>query len=195
MLLGMPDSPDDWNYTVAEYTAIQAEDSFHKYEYIDGSVRLMAGGTYEHSRLAAAVLVQVAGQLRGRPCAVYTSDARVRVGGLITYPDLSIGCGPIQMDTEDVDAQLNPCVLVEVTSTSSERYDRGRKWMCYQQLASLREYVIVSHRERQIAVYSRAEDGTWSGVIYEAGEQASLLSLGIVIDVDELYRDPRKPMS
>lgn len=183
-----------WEYSVADYVRIEAESERVKHEFDNGQIRAMSGGTQEHARLAMAFGFQAMRQLHGRPCAVYSSDSRVRISGLITYPDISIGCGDIAMDTDDRYAQLNPCVLVEITSKSSERYDRGRKRLRFQQIPSLRDYVIVSHREHAIDVFSRATDGTWPAELtrYMAGAQALIPSLGITFDVDELYADPRK---
>jgi Uma2 family endonuclease len=84
-------------------------------------------------------------------------------------------------------------VLVEITSKSAERYDRGKKWERYQKLVSLRDYVIVSHREHAIDVFSRKPDEQWGdAVTYGSGQRAYLTSLAITVDVDALYRDPRK---
>lgn len=183
---------DGWDFTVRDYVQIEEESELVKHEFDDGQIRAMSGGTVEHARLAAAFIMQLAPQLRGRPCAVYTSNSRVRTGNLITYPDISVGCGRAESDVEDRLAQTNPSVLVEVTSKSSERYDRGKKRLRYQQLPSLREYVIVSHREHAIDVYTRADGGSWpEPVRYGLGQRVRLASIDCEIDVDELYRDPR----
>ena len=187
-------APDGWEYTVEDYVRIEAESELVKHEFDNGQIRAMSGGTQEHSRLAAALIVQLSLQLKGKPCAVYTADSRVRIAGLITYPDISIGCGTAESDLEDRYAQLNPCILVEITSKSSERYDRGRKRLRYFKIPSLREYVIVSQREHAIDVYTRAIDGTWSEpVTYRSGSRAVIASHGVEIDIDDLYTDPRKP--
>jgi len=185
------------NYTIEEYVKLE-EFSNLKHEFYDGQIWAMGGGTPEHARLAVAVAFQIQTQVAGRPCAVYSSDARVRVvdTGLDTYPDLMVGCGEIQIDDEDRLAQINPTVLVEVTSDSSEKYDRGAKFNHYKLIAALREYVIVSHRERLIEVHRRADDGTWA--LAErggAGERVTLTSIGCVLEVDAIYRDPRAPAS
>jgi Uma2 family endonuclease len=186
---------DGWQFTVREYVRLEAASELVKHEFDDGQIRAMSGGTTEHARLAIALAIQVGMQLQGRPCAIYSADSRVRIANLITYPDLSIGCHAISMDIEDKYAQLNPCVLVEITSKSSERYDRGKKWDRYKQIPSLRDYVIVSHREHAIDVFSRADgEAAWGdAVTYRSGQIARLPSLAVGIDVDALYRDPRKP--
>jgi Uma2 family endonuclease len=180
-------------YTVEEYVALE-EYSNIKHEYIDGQIRAMSGGTLEHSRLAAAVIVTLGVQLTGRACDVYTADARVRVvaGNLITYPDVSICCAVPETDNEDRNAMLNPTVIVEITSPSSEKYDRGTKFARYKLVPTLREYVVISHRERAVDVFRRLDDGSWSEADRAgAGERAKLLSIGCEIDVDGLYRRSR----
>ena len=186
--------PNGWEYTVDEYLRIQDEDPLHKYEYLGGLIRLMAGGTDEHARLNMSFYAQLVPQLKGKKCVAYSSDGRVRVPstGLITYPDLMIVCGRSVMDVEDRYAHVNPTLIVEVTSKSSERYDRGRKRAMYETVESLREYVLVSHRAHAVDVYSRGEDGAWKAPVRGGkGERLTLASIGCEIDVDELYRDPR----
>ncbi len=186
--------PNGWEYTVDEYMRIQDEDPMHKYEYLGGLIRLMAGGTPEHARLNMSFHAQLVPQLQGKKCAVFSSDGRVRVPstGLITYPDLMIVCGRSVMDSEDRYAHVNPTLIVEVTSKSSERYDRGRKRTQYQSVHALREYVIVSHRAHAVDVFTRAEDGTWAAPVRGLkGEHVTLASIGCTVDVDALYRDPR----
>lgn len=182
-------------YTIAEYVDLENYSNV-KHEYIDGLIIAMTGGTLEHSRLAAAILLELGIQLRGRPCAVYTSDARVRIEepNVITYPDISVGCGAVEIDDDDRCAQMNPTVLVEVTSPSSEGYARGKKFRFYRAIPSLREYVIVDQAEPSIEVWRRADDGTWSVAQQgKAGERVDLTSIGCSLDVDVIYRDPRAP--
>jgi Uma2 family endonuclease len=188
-ILAVMDRP---HHTIEDYVKLE-EFSNLKHEYLDGQIYAMGGGTLEHARLAMAIGRQLGNQLEGRRCAIYSSDARVRVQqtGLDTYPDITIACSPPEVDTEDPLAQVNPTVLVEVTSKSSEKYDRGAKFEHYKRIPSLREYVVVSHREPAIDVFRRGEDGTWS--LAErggAGAQVTVASLGCTLDVDPIYRDP-----
>lgn len=186
-----------WEYSVEDYIRIEEESENVKHEFDNGQIRAMGGGTSQHARLATALAVQLGLQLRGKRCAMFSSDGRVRVGGLITYPDLSIACERSEVDDVDTNAQINPTVLVEVTSRWSEHYDRGKKRKRYQRIASLRDYVIVSHRERAIDVYSRDEHGRWpeKPVRYEAGQFARVTSIDCTIDVSDLYIDPRSSRS
>jgi Uma2 family endonuclease len=181
----------DWSHTVQEYVRFE-EESTTKHEYIDGTIRAMSGGTLAHARMQASLAMILGRQLEGRRCNVYSSDGRVRVRGrsIITYPDLAVSCGKLEVDTEDPHAQLTPTVLVEITSPSSERYDRGLKYSYYQGIGSLREYVIVSHREPRIEVFRPAGDGTWNlAERATAGGSVTLVSIECQVDVDEVYRD------
>jgi Uma2 family endonuclease len=186
---------DGWEYSVADYVRIEEDSELVKHELDNGQIRAMSGGTFLHARLPMALVMQLGPQLQGKPCAIVSGDSRIRIksAGLITYPDLSIMCTNEVMDDEDPLAQTNPLVVVEVTSKSSERYDRGKKRLAYQQLESLREYVIVSQREPAIDVYTREADGTWPEPVRSGpGERARLHSIGCEIDVDQLYTDPRR---
>jgi Uma2 family endonuclease len=128
---------------------------------------------------------------------VYSSDLRVRIRetGLTTYPDVTVICGQLETDTEDRLAAVNPLVLVEILSESTEAYDRGAKAAHYRRIPSLREYVLISHIEPAIEVYRRSDAGYFE--LHEArkGERVALASLGIDLDVDSLYADPLATMS
>jgi Uma2 family endonuclease len=176
-------------YSVAEYVRLE-ERANVKHEYLDGTVWAMAGGTPEHAAIASAIIVALSNQLRGRRCRVYTSDARVRVvaTGLDTYPDVTVVCGHAEFDVEDKNALTNPVVLFEITSSGTEAFDRGEKLEHYKRIASLREVVIVSHHERRIDIHRRTEADGWACT--EARGNVQLASIGVVIDVDEVYRDP-----
>ncbi|MFN0252365.1 MAG: Uma2 family endonuclease [Kofleriaceae bacterium] len=182
----------DWEYTIQEYVRLE-EHSNLKHEYLDGEIRAMGGGSLDHARVGAKVARILGVQLDGQPCDVYSSDARIRVlaANLITYPDVIVGCGPVETDVDDPYAMLNPTVVAEVTSPSSERYDRGRKLAAYKRVQSIRDIVIVSHRDRAIEVHHRQEDGTWSVASANAGERAHVPSIRCVLEVDAVYHEAR----
>ncbi|MBI4705603.1 MAG: Uma2 family endonuclease [Deltaproteobacteria bacterium] len=163
-----------------------------KHEYLRGEIWAMAGGTPEHGRLAANVIGELRAALVHRPCAVFTSDVRVRVAETdrTTYPDVTVVCGERTTAPDDRDALTNPVVIVEVLSDSSEADDRGEKWAHYRRLASLRDYVIVSQRQRRLEIFHREEDDCWRFSEAGPGEQAALRSLGVTISVDAIYEDP-----
>ena len=177
--------------TYAEYLAAE-EKSNVKHEYLRGEVFAMAGGTIENAALGLAIGAALLAALRGRPCRVFSSDLRIRIRetDLTTYPDISVVCGRLETDDEDKNAIVNPVLLVEVLSDSTEAYDRGEKAAHYRKIPSLREYALVSQREARIEVFRRNEAGRWE--LYEArpGETIELASVGCSIQVEEVYRDP-----
>lgn len=187
----MPEPRRHQRYTYADYVALETV-SVEKHEFIDGEIYVMAGGSEEHSALAAETIYALRGALGDRPCRVHTSDLRIYVEevGLATYPDGSVICGPLEQHPASPESTaVNPTILVEVTSNSSEEYDRGLKREYYQTIASLREYMIVSHRERSITVYARGDDGAWTSRTVRAGERVEVPSLQAQLAVDEIYRN------
>ncbi|HEY8089680.1 MAG TPA: Uma2 family endonuclease [Polyangiaceae bacterium] len=176
--------------TYADYLALEEKSLDTKHEFLDGEITAMAGGTPDHGALAMALGHLLQSALGDKPWRVYSSDVRVRATGMAAYPDLSVVCGRLATDPEDPQAIANPVVIVEVLSDSTEARDRGVKAAHYRHLASLREYVLVSQRERRIEVHRRNEAGRWELFEYEAGQSAELASLGCVVAVDEVYRDP-----
>jgi Uma2 family endonuclease len=176
-------------YTYADYVALEL-DSSTKHEFLDGEIYAMVGGSEEDSALAAEVLGLLRNATRDGPCRVHTSDLRlyVEAAGLATFPDGSVICGPLEQHPASPKATaLNPTVLVEVTSDSSEEYDTQEKLEHYRTIPSLRDYVIVSHRERRITVCSRSQ-GEWVTRVAIAGGRVAVESLGAELTIDEIYR-------
>lgn len=174
------------HYSYAEYKRSLAHSGV-KLEYCDGVIYALAGGTVAHAELAAAAISILRPALRDR-CRVLTSDAMIRIeaSGLSTYPDASVVCGGIVRSKLDDDAVTNPSLLVEVTSKSTEDYDRGDKLSNYKQLPSLRAVLFVSHRTRTITVVERVPEG-WSERDYRSGESVTLTEPAVRFAVDELY--------
>lgn len=148
--------------TPAEYLALERKAEF-KSEYLNGEMFAMAGGTRWHSRIASNLVSRCDAQLLEAPCDVFGSDMRVKVSptGLYTYPDVSISCDEPQFEDEDSDTLLNPRVIFEVLSESTEAYDRGKKFGHYRQVPSLMEFVLVSQMEPLVERYVRQPDGSW----------------------------------
>lgn len=179
------------NYTYAEYLGFEASSNV-KHEFLDGQIYAMAGGTPEHAALAAAAITLLGPQLRGGECRLYSSHLRVRTPtGLTTYPDVTMIRGRREIDAIDPLAITNPAVIVEVLSRSTEEYDSGDKFEHYKSFPSLREYVLVSHRERSVEIRSRGEEG-WRTTVFQEGEIAEL-SIGARLDVRELYAAAAEP--
>src|SRR4051812_33804313 len=158
-----------------------------KLEYCEGEIYAMAGGTPAHADLAATAIRLLGNALLGR-CRVSTSDLKVRIEatGLSTFPDVSVVCGDPESASIDRDAITNPTLLVEVTSKSTEDYDRGEKLNHYQQCPSLRAVLFVSHRRPQVTMVLR-NGAAWDTSEYRPGQRVQVAALALEFSVDELY--------
>lgn len=179
-------------FTFAEYVQLD-EDTGYKHEYLDGMVWAMAGGSPDHAAVAGNILTLFNNALRSRRCRAFTSDLRVRIEatGLGTYPDVSVVCDELELDPEDPKRHtvLNPCVLVEVLSPSTEEYDRGEKLDHYKKIPSLNEVLLVAHDSQHVELWRR-QDGDWVRHDVDAPESVHLESLGCELPLEEIYRDP-----
>lgn len=174
-------------HTYAEYLAYE-QDSGLKHEFDDGEILGMAGGSRRHNALALRVGAALDGA-RGRGCQAFQSDQKVRVlaTGRATYPDATSVCGPIEGDPADPSGQTitNPTVLVEVLSPSTESDDRGAKWLHYQQIPALEEYLLVSQGEIRVERFRRLSSGGWEYTDHTEGRIT--LTTGAEIDIAALY--------
>lgn len=189
----------------AEYYRRERAAEF-KSEYFAGEVFARAGGTVNHSRVKTNVAFSVSSALikKGGGCEPFDSDLRVKVSqtGLRTYPDLTVICGPVETDPEDDEGEtaINPTLIVEVLSDSTERYDRSIKFDHYQTIPTLKQYVLVSQAQPKVETYLRQTDGTWQYASFTGLEAAaSLSSLDVVLPLAEVYRGvtfpPAPPLS
>ncbi len=175
-------------YTAAEYLALERRATY-KSEYVNGHIIAMSGASRRHNLIAANISRELSSQLRGRPCESYVSDMRVRVSetGLYTYPDVLAVCGDIRFADEQTDTLLNPTVIVEVLSASTEAYDRGDKFAHYRRLASLHDYVLVSQDAVRVEHYVRQGE-KW--VLSEASlltDTVSLASIQCTLVLEDIY--------
>jgi len=175
------------HYTYAEYVAMEEASSI-RHEYLDGEIYAMAGGSPDHAALAAAIIARLSPQLPPG-YRVFTSDLRVRIPatGLSTYPDAAVIYGRTVRASDDALAVVNPVILVEVTSDSTEAYDRGGKLNHYHQLPSVGYVLIASHREPRLTLHEREKEG-WSTTDTRSGETVALADLSVRLAVDEVYR-------
>ena len=173
------------HYTIEQYVRIEDESSV-RHGYLDGEIYAMAAGSPEH----AAVLIRLLGTRLPRGCRVFTSDLRVRIpsSGLSTYPDVAVVCGGTQRAEDDRLSVVSPVLLVEVTSDSTEDYDRGEKLRHYQRLTSLRELLILSHREPHVTLH-RHDATRWVTVEARAHQTIELASIAARLSVDEVYEE------
>lgn len=175
--------------TPEEYLAFERKAEF-KSEYFAGEMFAMAGATRAHNLIVLNVSSTLRQELRRRPCEVYPTDMRVKVSpaGLYTYPDVTVVCGKPQFEDENEDVLLNPLVLVEVLSESTEDYDRGRKFEHYRKVDSLREYVLIEQDRPHVMRFERQQDNTW--VLWETDrmeETLKLPAIGCDLPLAEIY--------
>jgi len=158
-----------------------------KLEYCDGEIYAMAGGTPAHADLAASVTRLLANHLLGR-WRVSSSDLKVRIepSGLSTFPDVTVVCGERLVSKLDKNAVVNPTILVEVTSKSTEDYDRGEKLNHYKQCPSVELMLIISHRRAQVTLHKRSS-ADWEVREYRAGEFLEVASPEFRFGVDDLF--------
>jgi Uma2 family endonuclease len=187
--------------TPQEYLAQERKAEFRS-EYLRGEVFAMAGTSFEHCRINDNIIGESHGQLKGGPCQLLSRDMRVKISntGLYTYPDLIFVCDQPQFEDDKFDILLNPRVIVEILSDSTERYDRGAKFGHFRQIPSLQEYVLISQDQMLCERYVRQPDGTWVLTVFSdpAGVFA-FASVSVKIPLAEIYRgitfkDPPRPM-
>ncbi len=176
-------------YTPEQYLALERKSPI-KHEYYDGEMFAMAGASREHNLIAGNLFRVVSTQLLDRPCEVYVSDMRVRVSptGLYTYPDVVAVCGDRRFEDSEVDTLLNPNLIVEVLSPSTEAYDRGKKFAQYRRLESLREYVMVAQDQVRVERYTRQGDEWLLTELSRLEDTLQLESIGCAVAVREIYR-------
>jgi Uma2 family endonuclease len=150
------------HYTPQEYLARERE-AETKSEYFGGEIFTMAGASRAHNLIGVSVTRLIANHLEDGPCEVYANDMRVLIDAtdLYTYPDITVVCEEPLFEDSTRDTLLNPLIIIEVLSDSTERYDRGRKFENYRQIPSLREYVLISQKDYHIEKFVRQGDGSW----------------------------------
>jgi len=176
--------------TPEEYLELERK-AEHKSEYYNGEIFAMAGASRRHNAIAMQLYGLIGPHLRGKKCRAYPSDMRVLVpGGLYTYPDLSATCEEGRFADSQVDTLLNPSLIIEILSHSTERYDRGTKVKLYRAMPSVNEILLISQDEFDVDLYRRQDDATWT-VINAIGLEGSieLTSIGYTLQLRELYEN------
>ena len=177
------------DYTPEEYLALERK-SPTRHEYYKGEIFAMAGASREHNLIAGNINREIGNQILDRPCESYANDMRVLIEatGLYTYPDVIVVCGQPEFLDREVDTLLNPTVIFEVLSESTEAYDRGVKFGHYRRIPSLREYVLVSQDRMLVERYTRAGGELGSlGVRAARSGQLRLESIDCAIPLDRIY--------
>jgi Uma2 family endonuclease len=174
-----------------QYLEIDRASEFRN-EYYNGRMYAMSGGSHPHAIVIGNLIRHLGNALVKRPCLVTASDLRVRVApaGLYTYPDVVVVCGEPRYADNQIDTLLNPILLIEVLSPSTEAYDRGFKSAQYRTLESLQEYALVSQAEPRVEVFRRQEGGHWLLSEFVGSEAVCRFeSVGASVTLGEVYEN------
>ena len=182
--------------TESDYLEIERKADF-KSEFFDGEMFAMSGGTRWHSIICSNVGREIGNLLKGTGCVVFESNMRLKVEatGLYTYPDVTVACEEQRFVDDEIDTLLNPAVIVEVLSDSTEKYDRGEKFRHYQQINSLQEYLLVSQNSPRVELFKREPNSTWR--LHQAeGLNATISSptLIVTLKLSEIYANVQFPV-
>jgi Uma2 family endonuclease len=173
--------PHPW--TVEDFLAFEAEE-VERYEFVDGIVRVMTGGSAAHSAMKGNVFAELRSALRSGPCRVDVDDLKVVTATAVTYPDVVVTCRPLAPDD---DRLSDPTVVVEVLSATTETHDRIRKWREYQTIASLQHFVLVAQNERRVEVYTREQSGWQLAVVEPPDDTVVLKAIGANLSLEAMY--------
>jgi len=176
--------------TEDEYLAFERT-SEGRHEYADGEIFAMSGGTGNHAAVMLSIGSELRVALRGRNCRAFSTELRVYIPRTrrYVYPDASVVCGGVEYLDAANDTLLNPKVIVEVLSPSTEGYDRGDKFAQYRSIPSVSHYVLAAQDKPLVEVYTRQDDGSWNYRAYGPGEKAALSAIACELDVDMVYTD------
>lgn len=170
-----------------EYLEIDRASIDLKYEYTDGHMYAMSGGTAEHAEIAINMIAILKAHLQGS-CRVLSSDVRVQVAERkYYYPDVSVSCHP-EDKQKGIDIIRYPRLVIEVLSPSTETNDRGKKFRSYKACSSIQEYVLISSQHQEVEVFHRQGD-MWAYRQYESGQEITLASIGLTTSLADVYRD------
>ena len=173
--------------TPEQYLAME-RDSQTLHILWDGEVFEAMGATPTHNLVTAALIAGLSSALRGKHCRTYASQQRVRIPGRgYVYPDASVVCGAMQTDPLDPDTALNPRLIAEVLSPYTESFDRGAKWIGYQSIPSLTDFLFLLQTEPRVEHYTRRPEGGWLLNAYGPGAKIPLASFDAELSIDDLY--------
>lgn len=180
--------PHHFIMSVEEYLQLEVNSVERKYEYIDGVVTMLAGGTPNHSLIAANITGILYNLLRGSPCRVYSSDIIVRLSEkCYVHPDVTVSCD--QRDQGRNDFIQYPSLVVEVLSPSTESRDRNEKFTSYRDNPTIQEYMMVNTDQKIVEIYRREKKKLWSYIIFQADDEVELTRLGIHFSVTDIYEN------
>ncbi len=184
-------------WTPAAYLAFEREQSDAKHEYLDGriipmaeTIRGMAGASLAHNRIVSNLVISLGTQMRGRPGDVFSSDMRIHIPttGLYTYPDIAALCDEPQFEDDQLDVLLNPSIIIEVLSPSTEAYDRGAKFDHYRSIEPLQTYVLIAQGRAHLEQFQRQESG-WLLTVTKGLETSVMLeAIGCKLALTDVYK-------
>ncbi|HEX8723295.1 MAG TPA: Uma2 family endonuclease [Pyrinomonadaceae bacterium] len=175
-------------FTPEEYLALERPSEI-RHEFLDGTVYAMAGESPAHSAICFNLAAALGVQLRGTNCRGFSPNMKVRAGdaGLYAYPDLAVACGEAFFHDRHGDVLLNPTVIIEVLSRSTQTYDRGEKFERYKAIETLRDYVLVSQDRPLVEHFSLRQDGTWARAELRGDDAIALDSIACRVPLAEIY--------
>lgn len=181
--------PRDRLVTIEEYLASEKASSV-RHEYVDGEIHAMSGVSRQHSRITMNVGARLWAAARGGPCRIHQSEVMLRVGNVVYYPDVMVACG---VEPRDPRVEVEPSLVAEVSSQSTERTDRGEKAMVYHTIPSLGLYLIIDQDQRRVERHWRAPDGTWEREILGETANVHIQHPALTVTLDEIYESVVMP--
>lgn len=181
--------PSKKTYTAEDYLALERSATDGKCEFVDGQIYAMVGASREHNLVSFNIAGELRNQLKNRPCEAYVNDMKVKAKDAKNYyyPDIVVVCGKPEFADAEADILINPTVLIEVLSPSTEAYDRGGKFARYRHISSLREYLLVSQDQPFIEQYVR-QDNAWLLTDAEGLDAVvELRAIGCTLALREVY--------
>ncbi len=174
----------------AEYLAFERAQTDARHEYLNGEIVAMSGASLAHNTIVSNLVISLGIQMRGRSCNVFANDMRVKIPAtsLYTYPDVVAFCGVPELEDKTADTLLNPSVIIEVLSPSTEAYDRGAKFAHYQRIDTLQAYVLVSQDRPRIELFIKRTSGDWLYFVADATDATVRLdAIDCELLVSEVY--------
>jgi Uma2 family endonuclease len=178
-------------YSVAEYLELE-DAATEKHEYYKGELFAMSGAKMPHNHITSNLVGSLGRELSGKPCKPFGSDTRVHIeeNTLFTYPDVTVVCGKVITLNDDDYNVLNPTIIFEVLSPSTKHYDSGEKFKLYQDIPTLREYVMIDSESVNVAVWRISEEGKWVLTEHKKNSETLLLhSIDVSLTIAEIYTD------
>ncbi|MBO9199089.1 MULTISPECIES: Uma2 family endonuclease [Niastella] len=174
-----------------EYLEMERESPI-KHQYLDGEVVAMSGASLAHNYIVGNLLREIGGFLKGKSCRINPSDLRISIppANSYTYPDATIICGKPEMEDDKFDTARNPSVIFEVLSGSTKDYDKGNKFLYYQRIPALKEYILIDSFKKYAVIYTRQSTDLWKVETFEAENSTlPIKTIDYKLSFDDLYSD------